>query len=112
GAGGPGLMPGYLVHASATVLCPHVGQAKPTTVNPSVKVDGQFTVTLKSPYTIANCGLSGTSSPPCVSANWLFAAQSVLSGGVPLLLQDSTSICVPTSAQLKVATTQVRVKAR
>jgi len=105
-------MPGFLVHAKANVLCPHVGQAKPTTVNPSVKVDGEFTVTLKSPYTIANCGLSGSGSPPGATANWLVAAQSVTSGGVPLLLQDSTSLCVPTGAQLKVATTQVRVKAR
>jgi len=104
-------MPGFLVHSAATVICLHAGQAKPIAFNPRVKVDSQFTVTQSATYAIAGCGLSGSGSPPCATAQWTKAATKVLSGGVPLLLQDSTAACVPTGTGLQVTLTQFRVKA-
>ena len=42
-------MPGFLLHAGATVLCCHGGQAQPTAPNPRVKVGGQPIVTQAAP---------------------------------------------------------------
>jgi hypothetical protein len=61
-------MPGYLLHMGATVLCMHGGQAQPVMPYPRVKVGGQPVVTQSAPYTVAGCGLTGTPSPPCVTA--------------------------------------------
>jgi hypothetical protein len=103
-------MPGYLVHVGATVMCAHAGQAQPTVPNPRVKVGGQPVVTMAAPYTIAGCGLTGSTLPPCVTGQWIVAATRVLVGGTPVVLQDSTSTCVPTGTPMSVVVTQIRVK--
>lgn len=102
-------MPGYLLHVGATVMCMHAGQAQPTVSNPRVKVSGQPIVTQAAPYVVAGCGLTGT-SPPCATAQWIVAATRVLSGGVPVLLQDSQAICTPTGTGLNILLTQMRAK--
>jgi hypothetical protein len=103
-------MPGYLLHMGATVLCMHGGQAQPVMPYPRVKVGGQPVVTQSAPYTVAGCGLTGTPSPPCVTAQWVTAAVRVKAGSVPVLLQDSQSVCAPSGARLNVIVTQVRVR--
>jgi hypothetical protein len=104
-------MPGFLLHKGALVLCAHLpGLATPQAVNPRVKVNGQPIVTQTSVYTIAGCGLTGTPTAPCATANWITAATRVRAGGVPALLHDSQSICVPTGTPLTVVLTQMRVK--
>lgn len=103
-------MPGFLLHVGATVICAHGGQAQPTAPNPRVLVGGQPTVTMSAPYTVAGCSLPPNAGGPCVTAQWVTAATRVLSGGVPLLLQDSRSVCAPTGTPLNVVVTQVRVK--
>jgi hypothetical protein len=45
-----------------------------------------------------------------VTATWVAAALRVTAQGVPVVLQDSTAVCVPTGTGLNVAATQVRVK--
>lgn len=103
-------MPGYLLHQGATVICAHAGQAQPTVPNPRVKVMGQPVVTQPNPYVVAGCGLTGTPNPPCATAQWLTAAVRVRVGGMPVLLQDSQSTCIPTGTPLSILVTQVRVK--
>lgn len=104
-------MPGFLLHAGATVMCLHAGQAQPTAPNPRVLVGGQPTVTQAAPYVVAGCPFVPPSgNGPCVSAQWVTAAARVKSGGVPLLLQDSVAICAPTGTGLNVLVTQIRVK--
>jgi hypothetical protein len=103
-------MPGFLVHQGATVLCMHAGQAQPLAPFPRVLVSGQPVATLAAPYAVAGCGLTGTPAPPCVTAQWVTAATRVLAGGVPVLLQDSQAVCVPTGTGLTVLVTQVRVQ--
>jgi len=106
-------MPGFLLHVGATVLCAHTpGQAQPVTSNPRVTVGGQLIVTQSDGYSIAGCGLPAMTSgaPPCATAQWLTAAVRVTAGGVPVLLQDSQSTCVPTGTPLQIVTTQVRVR--
>ena len=105
-------MPGYLLHVGATVLCAHGGQAQATSPNPRVKVGGQPVVTQAAPHTVAGCALPPPTAGngPCVTAQWATAAVRVKSGGVPVLLQDSQSVCVPTGTPLNIVVTQVRVK--
>ncbi len=103
-------MPGFLLHVGATVMCMHGGQAQPLVPSPRVTVGGQPIVTQSSPYAITGCALTGTPSPPCVTAQWITAATRVTAGGVPVLLQDSQAICTASGTGLQVIVTQVRVK--
>lgn len=104
-------MPGFLLHVGATVMCAHGGQAQPTAPNPRVMVSGQPVVTMAAPYVVAGCGfVPPAGNGPCVTAQWISAATRVLAGGVPVLLMDSQSTCVPTATPLIIAVTQVRVK--
>lgn len=104
-------MAGYVLHVGATVMCLHGGQAQPTVSLPRVKVAGQPAVGQAAPYTVAGCSLVPPAPGPCVTAQWVAAATRVTSGGVPLVLQDSTAICAPTGTGLQVSQTQTRVKA-
>jgi hypothetical protein len=104
-------MPGFLLHAGATVMCAHAGQAQPASANMRVLLSGQPTVTQSAPYVMTGCPFAPPSgNGPCVSAQWVTAAVRTRSNGVPLLLQDSQSICAPTGTPLTVVVTQARVK--
>jgi hypothetical protein len=103
-------MPGYLLHVGATVLCAHAGQAQPTSPFPRVMVGGQPVVTQAAPYAVAGCTFVPPAAGPCVTAQWVTAAMRVKAGGLPVLLQDSQSICAPTGTPLTVVMTQFRVK--
>lgn len=105
-------MPGFLLHQGATVLCAHAGQAMPTAPNPRVKVSGQMVVTQPTVYTVAGCTLPPppAANGPCVTAQWVTGALRVKVGGMPVLLQDSQALCVPTGTPLSIVVTQVRVK--
>jgi hypothetical protein len=105
-------MPGMLLHAGATVLCMHAGQAQPTAPNPRVKVGGQPVVTQTAPHTVAGCPFTTpVGAPmPCVTAQWVTGAVRVRAGGGPVLLQDSQAVCAPNGTGVSVLVTQVRVK--
>lgn len=103
-------MPGYLLNTGSTILCAHAGQAQPTVPSLRVQVAGQPVVTQPNPYAVAGCGLTGTPNPPCATAQWVTAATRVLAGGMPVLLQDSQSICSPTGTPLTIVVTQIRVR--
>ena len=105
-------MPGFLLHQGATVLCAHAGQAMPTAPNPRVKVSGQMVVTQPTVYTVAGCALPPppAANGPCVTAQWITGSLRVKVGGMPVLLQDSQALCVPTGTPLTIVVTQVRVK--
>jgi hypothetical protein len=60
-------------------------------------------------HIIAGCGLTGTTSPPCVNGQWVFASVRVKAGSIPLLLLDSQAVCTPSGGKLNNVTTQLRV---
>ena len=92
-------------------MCMHAGQAQATVPNPRVKVSGQPTLQQPNPWMIAGCPfMTGTNPMPCVTAQWITAATRVLSGGIPLLLQDSVAICTPNGTGVIIVQTQMRVK--
>jgi hypothetical protein len=104
-------VPGFLLHAGATVLCTHAGQALPTVPNPRVLVSGQPVTTQPSPYTVAGCPfVPPAGNGPCVTAQWVVGALRVRAGGQPLLLQSSVAVCAPTGTPLNVVLTQTRVR--
>ena len=103
-------MPGPLLHAGATVLCAHAGQAQPTSPNPRVLVSGQPIVLQPMPYVIAGCPFNVSGGPvPCVTATWITGATRVISNGMPVLLMDSQAICSPNGTPLIIVVTQPRV---
>lgn len=102
---------GFLLHAGATVMCMHGGQAMPTVPSPRVTVGGQPIVTQAAPYTVAGCAFVPPSgNGPCVTAQWITAALRVTAGGQPVVMQDSQAICTPTGTGLLITVTQVRVQ--
>jgi hypothetical protein len=105
-------MPGFLLHQGATVLCAHGGQATPTSPFPRVKVGGQAVTVQPVPWSISACPFppppAGTG--PCVLASWVVGATRVKAGGMPVLLQDSQAVCVPTGTPLNAAVVQPRVR--
>lgn len=104
-------MPGFLLHATSTLMCAHGGQAQPTAPNPRVLLGGQPVVTQPSPHVVAGCPFVPPSgNGPCVTAQWVVGALRVFAGGTPVLLQDSMATCVPTGTPLNVIVTQMRVK--
>lgn len=105
-------MPGFLLHVGATVMCAHKpGLAQPTAPNARVKVLGQPIVGQTTQYVVAGCALTGTPNPPCATAQWMTGATRVKSLGIPVLLQDSQSVCAPTGTPLSCTVVQSRVKA-
>ncbi len=105
-------MPGPLLHVGATVMCTHGGQAQPTVPNPRVLVSGQPTVSMSAPYVVAGCPFTTGGNPlPCVTGQWTVSATRVFSGGQPLVLMDSQSVCTPNGTPMLPTVAQVRVLA-
>jgi hypothetical protein len=107
------MMPGFLIHVGASVLCSHGGQAQASAPNPRVTVSGQPTVTIAAPWLVAGCTLPPPTAAngPCISAQFVTAATRVTSNGQPLLLFDSQAICAPTGTPLLIVASQTRVTA-
>jgi hypothetical protein len=104
-------MPGFLLHSLAMVKCAHGGMATPTATFPKVLVSGQPIVLVTAPYQVAGCAMPAPpgGNGPCVMGKFSVAATRVLANGFPVLLQDSTALCVPTGTPLLVGLTQTRV---
>lgn len=90
---------GDVLNQGAVVLCSHDGQAQPTIPLSRVLLSGQPAVGAATAYLVTGC----TQAPPCVAAFWTSAAQRVRSAGVPLVLADSTAVCVPDGTGIVVA---------
>jgi len=101
-------MPGLALTQAGTVLCAHGGQAQPTAPLPRVLISGTPAVGQSAPYVVA-----GTVPSPCVTDTWVTGALRVRSGGVPLLLQDSQSVCAPNGTPSTIVSPgQTRVRAQ
>ena len=105
-------MPGFLLHVGAVVQCMQGGMAQATAPNPRVKVMGQPIVIQAAPWTIAGCAFPPppVANGPCVTAQWVMGALRVKANGMPVLLQDSQALCVPTGTGLIISMTQTRVR--
>ena len=106
-------MASFVLHQGATVLCAHGGAAAPLAPNPRVMVSGLPVVTIASGYAIKDCPLPPPpiANGPCATGRFITASTRVRVTGAPVLLKDSTSVCVPTDTPLRATTTQTRVSA-
>ena len=104
-------MPAPILHLGASVLCTHAGPATPLAPFPRVLVSGQPVVTLTSLYAIAGCALASTSTPPCVTGQFVVGAARVLGGGAPLAIFTSQSVCIPTGTPMVPTSSQTRALA-
>lgn len=102
-------MPAPALHVGATVMCSHAGQAQPTTPFPRVLVNNQPIVTISSPYVVAGCALTGTSSPPCVTGQFTNGATRVTAGGAPVATLTGSGTCTPSGGPLLPTAAQTRV---
>jgi hypothetical protein len=105
-------MPGFLLNIASTVICSHGGQAKCTMPMPRVRVMGLPVTVQPPPYVIAGCANPPppVNVGPCITGMWVLGALRVKAMGMPVLLQDSQAVCVPTGTPLTVVLTQMRVK--
>ena len=78
---------------------------------PRVTLSGQPLVTLTSPYAIAGCALATTSTPPCVTGQFVMGATRVMAGGAPVVTLVSQSTCIPTGTPMLPVMAQTRVLA-
>jgi hypothetical protein len=104
-------MAGPILHAGATVLCAHGGQATPTAPVSRVLVSGQPVATMTAPYTVAGCPFPPQSGGPCVTGQWIVGAVRVLAMGQPVAIQTGSSLCTPTGTPMNPAVVQSRVLA-
>jgi len=106
-------MAGFLLHAGSILRCAHGGKATPVAPNPRVTVSGQPIVSQNSDFVIAGCALAktGLAAGRCVTARFVTAASRVRASGVPVLLDTSQAICLPSGTPLHIIQTQTRVSA-
>ena len=104
-------MAGNILHQGAVVQCLHQGVAQPMQTDARVSVSGQPIVTITLNYTVAACGLNGTSSPPCTTAMWTKGADRVTASGLAVAVHNGTSLCSPSGAALDPKVFQQRVTA-
>jgi hypothetical protein len=105
-------MSGNILHEGALVLCQHLGTAQPDQTDTRVSVGGQAIMTLTRTYTVLNCGLNGTSSPPCSKAMWVQGAERVTASGLPVAISTGQSLCTPSGTPLDPKQFQQRVTAQ
>ncbi|WP_374636563.1 hypothetical protein [Paracoccus sp. (in: a-proteobacteria)] len=85
----------YLLHMGATVMCPHGGQAQPSSSAARVKLSGQPAVTVAHMMTVAGCPFTSGSNPmPCTQVQWTTPATRVIIEGSPALLSSSSGIVI------------------
>jgi uncharacterized Zn-binding protein involved in type VI secretion len=102
-------MPGPILHAGATVLCSHGGQATPTAPNPRVSVSGQPVATIAAPYAVAGCAfVPPGGNGPCATGQWTVGATRVLVAGQPVAIVTGASTCIPTGTPLLPVASQTR----
>jgi hypothetical protein len=109
-------VPGQIVNVGATAMCPHGGQVSIVSSNTRVMLGGQPAATFADNYLIAGCAFAvGPKPQPCIKVQWLVPAARVLVNHQPVILQNSTGLCL-SAEQIpqgppNVVVTQLRVKA-
>ena len=109
-------MAGQIVTGGATVLCAHSAPVSIITSDNRVQLVGGPAATLSDTYTVTGCAFTAGPKPqPCTRVQWVEPARRVLIGGQPVILHNSTGVCLSAElipqGQPTVVATQVRVKA-
>ena len=88
-------MPAPILNASATIMCPHGGQATTVPSNPTVLIGGAPVLVVSDVTMIAGCVFNISGAPaPCVSIQWTMPAVSTFVNNIPVLLATSIGLCM------------------
>jgi hypothetical protein len=88
-------MPGYLLDAGATIMCPHGGRATVTPRSTRVKLGGKPPLLVDDLVMIAGCAFNVSGAPsPCLRVQWQMPATRVTVESSPVLLSSSIGLCV------------------
>lgn len=95
---------------SSVVMCAHGGKCMPTTPLPRVKMSGVPVVGVAAPWMVTGC----PQPPPggCISVKFVTGSLRVKAQGMPLVLNTSVGMALPSAAPVTIAGQQVRVKAQ
>lgn len=103
----------YILNTQSSAMCPHGGTVQLTsTGNSQMKVDGAYALLQTDVPTISGCPYtlpSGTPSP-CLTVMWVSGAMQTKVNQVPVLLKDSTGLCIGAGPQGTVNITNVQSK--
>jgi hypothetical protein len=101
----------YLLHVGATITCAHGGLPLITSPDSRVLVGGLPVLVQTATVVVSGCpSVTRAGEPsPCLTAHWVTAATRITSNGMPLLLDNSISVCSPNATPLVILNTQKRV---
>ena len=101
----------FVLTTKATGKCSHAADAKPTTGNPRVKIDGAPVLTIATQFTVLGCpNVVGSSPFPCAIAMFPAGSARIKVMALPVLLDTSRPTVVPTGVSLTLTSPQQRVK--
>lgn len=78
-----------IITSQTTVQCGHAGSATHVPTQFRVKISGSPAALASDQHMVAGCGLTGTTTPPCVTLAWSVPATRVRVSGQPVLVQTS-----------------------
>lgn len=101
-------MAGFVLDQTSLVTCPHTsGMATPDQTDTRVTLSGKPLMTVGRTYTIGGC----PQNTPCSKAVWIKGSDTVTASGLPIALDNGTSLVVPVGS-LKPMMFQQRVQAK
>ncbi len=86
-------MPGYLVTAASTLMCPHAGPVTIVSENETVLGEDGPLCTLEDVFIVQGCPQTQPGLSPCMTVAWLESATRVFIEGVPALLTPGETFC-------------------
>lgn len=90
-------MPGFILDAGATIMCPHGGQVTVVPRATRASLGGQPPLLVDDVATIAACPLNIAGAPsPCLRVQWQMPATRVTIESSPVLLSSSVGLCLNT----------------
>lgn len=86
-------MPGPILHAGATLTCPHGGMLTIVAASPRVTLNGMPAAVLTDQGLVAGCVFTvGVKPQPCVTTKWIMGATRVLANGQPVLIAPPVAL--------------------
>jgi uncharacterized Zn-binding protein involved in type VI secretion len=102
----------YILNTQSSAMCPHGGTVQFSTSNSQLQVDGAYALLQTDVHTISGCPFTipPGSPSPCLTVTWVSGAVQTKVNQVPVLLQNSTGLCIGAGPQGSVSITNVQSK--
>lgn len=85
----------FVLDSNATIMCPHGGRVSVVPSNVIVKAGAGYALLQTDTFMVSGCPFATPAGPaPCLMVQWLTAAIFTKVNNVPVLLNDSVSLCV------------------